>query len=69
MESKQTLPTVKEEDATVFADKIQYGSPLTSQVFTSLNKIRRRTDICRVSPMAYQERVGPLSFMQARAAY
>eukprot|EP00975_Prorocentrum_lima_P052297 10956161-Prorocentrum_lima.AAC.1 len=28
-----------------------------------------RDSICRVSPMAYQERVGPLSFMQARAAY
>eukprot|EP00975_Prorocentrum_lima_P044832 9390345-Prorocentrum_lima.AAC.1 len=46
-----------------------YGSPLTDQVFTSLSGIDRRTDICRVSPMAYQERVGPLSFMQARAVY
>eukprot|EP00975_Prorocentrum_lima_P029408 6176896-Prorocentrum_lima.AAC.1 len=42
---------------------------MTNQVFTSLQGIDRRTDICRVSPMAYQERVGPLSFLQARAAY
>eukprot|EP00975_Prorocentrum_lima_P031902 6696592-Prorocentrum_lima.AAC.1 len=68
-ESKQVLPNVKEEDYSVFADSKgrifrrispQYGAPMTGQVFTSLQNIDRRTDICRVSPMAYQERVGPL---------